>query len=112
MPIPSVLKDYVDLLRTGIRTANHRTSTLKTNAATYTNSIRPYVQMSPAIDAALVKAEAKAQELAKQLSSISASVERPGPEVARSRQEALIALDALEAVLADAKSAGHLGYHW
>src|SRR5262245_2536199 len=105
MPIPSVLKDYVNLLRTEIQTANHRTSTLQTNAATYTDSIRPYVQMTPAIDAALVKAKTKGQGLAKKLSSVSASLEKPGPEINRARQEAIDALDALETVLADAKSA-------
>ena len=87
MPIPPVLKDYVDLLRTEIQGATHRTSTLQTNGATYTDSIRPYVQMTPAIDAALAKAKTKSQGLAKKLSSISASMERASPEIVRARQK-------------------------
>ena len=112
MPIPDVLKTFVGLLRTEVQSAHDRNSTLRTNAATYTDSIRPYVQMTPAIDAALTKAKIESQDLAKKLSFISISSTEPNPEIDRARQRALVALDALEAALVSAKSTGHLGYNW
>ena len=116
MPLPEVLQEQVDMLRTAATKANAiNYRSLVTNANSHLGTIRQYIEHDDGIMDALTEAMTKCEELADEIQDQGVMGMKGNSALDNARSQALLAVEVLERELRAAKPnavAAALGVAW